>query len=148
MLRELAGVAGVWESQPLGTPRVARRQSRIGSAMTCTAERVKSGILRLGRELILQLKPGAGEPLPDDFYQHLLRLTFRHLIGSMARDRGLSFDDPVVAEFFTGCELARVEDLGSCYESLLELRPRVTARTFELERAKRHQRKATGSYYT
>ena len=42
------------------------------------------------------------------------------------------------------------EELGSIYESLLELRPRLhrEAATFELASAAGHERKTTGSYYT
>jgi Eco57I restriction-modification methylase len=42
------------------------------------------------------------------------------------------------------------EELGSVYESLLELYPRidVDAATFELDTASGHERKTTGSYYT
>ena len=42
------------------------------------------------------------------------------------------------------------EELGSVYESLLELHPRVNldAATFELSVASGHERKTTGSYYT
>ena len=42
------------------------------------------------------------------------------------------------------------EELGSVYESLLELHPvlNVTARTFELSLAAGNERKTTGSYYT
>ena len=44
----------------------------------------------------------------------------------------------------------RSEELGSVYESLLELHPEmnVDAGTFELETAGGHERKTTGSYYT
>jgi hypothetical protein len=42
------------------------------------------------------------------------------------------------------------EELGSVYESLLELRPKINAdaATFELDVAAGHERKTTGSYYT
>ncbi len=42
------------------------------------------------------------------------------------------------------------EELGSIYESLLELHPRINkeAGTFELDTAAGHERKTTGSYYT
>jgi hypothetical protein len=42
------------------------------------------------------------------------------------------------------------EELGSVYESLLELHPKINAdaATFELDVAAGHERKTTGSYYT
>ncbi|MFB3786020.1 MAG: Eco57I restriction-modification methylase domain-containing protein [bacterium] len=70
-----------------------------------------------------------------------------------------SFLDAIRALAFTQAEGARrsvdyknlgSEELGSVYESLLELHPEldVNAKAFELKTAAGHERKTTGSYYT
>jgi hypothetical protein len=77
------------------------------------------------------------------------QLENRHLLRAI---RGLSFvrDDDAKADRSIDYRNLGAEELGSIYESLLELHARidVDARTFKLETAAGNERKTTGSYYT
>ena len=73
----------------------------------------------------------------------------RHLLAAMRR---LSLVRDVEAKAFRSVDYRNLgtRELGSVYESLLELHPKVNvdARKFELESAAGAERKLTGSYYT
>ena len=73
----------------------------------------------------------------------------RHLLEAMRR---LSLVRDVEAKVYRPVDYRNLgtRELGSVYESLLELHPKanVDARTFELESAAGAERKLTGSYYT
>ena len=81
------------------------------------------------------------------------QLANRHLLGAV---RALSFVEDKEAHQLRPVDYRNLgpEELGSVYESLLELRPQVspnateTADAFGLESAAGNERKTTGSYYT
>lgn len=68
----------------------------------------------------------------------------------LAATRALCFFTLGVLRFPVNWRQIGADELGSIYESLLELHPRLNkeAGTFELDTAAGHERKTTGSYYT
>lgn len=102
--------------------------------------------LRLG-EPALGL-PGLGSFLwSEEAMPHLeaAELDNRHLLDAV---RALAYTEEQGVRRRVDYRNLGVEELGSVYESLLELHAEIEGRTFKLRRAAGSERKSTGSYYT
>ena len=77
------------------------------------------------------------------------KLSNRHLLAAI-RALSQTYDDKIKAWRNVDYRNLGPEELGSVYESLLELHPEIntSARTFALTTAGGHERKTSGSYYT
>ena len=118
---------------------------------------VESALVDLGNALLadsaeLREQISGGITTEDDLYREVLYrlfgLFFENLAVSRLREMALDVSSEGIAQRFRS-ELDGAR-LGSAYESLLELKLRVDADSWEvsLHRTEHRDRKATGSYYT
>src|SRR6266480_2977049 len=164
-----------WSRTALEQGTRALDQLRNGVEKAITA--LGGGFLAHPANSVLREKLRSGALGQQDYYRQVLRLVYGcRELGLPALDSFL-FSREAVADL-TDCEIANrdlldairslaltddrhsrrvvdyknlgAEELGSVYESLLELHPvlHIEAAKFELKTASGHERKTTGSYYT
>ena len=124
-----------WSSMPLGRP------ARLSASRACPPSGPSSGAGQARARFWGPAHKGA-EPV-----EHPVFIANDDLLAAV---RALAFVEQDKARRSVDYRNLGSEELGSVYESLLELHPamNIPGRTFELDIAAGHERKTTGSYYT